>query len=153
MSPPLARDQRSCEARVAYVAINGTGLGLCWGTWFGPMEPGALQKLPAASGLAVRSLAMLRSSILGTTLAFASVFACYQGVLCGLEPFMRQWQAGALAGGVVGVGVGLSALPLAPTKPLSRLNFLQCVGSYAVPFSVVSACIQLFPPATNARAR
>jgi hypothetical protein len=141
-------DKRTCAARVAYVTINGTGLGLCWGLWFGPVEARAVGRLSPGSSIAMRSVAALRSSVLGTTLGFAAVFASYQGVLCLAEPHMRQWKAGGLAGGIVGLAIGLGALPLhMAVRPASAL---RCACSYSLPFAAVSAGFQLFPSAVAA---
>jgi len=141
----MPADTRTCQARVAYVMINGTGLGLCWGAWFGPMDPTAAQRLSLGSNVAVRALGNLRSSIAGTSLAFAGVFGCYQAILCGAERHFGRWQSGALAGGVVGLGIGLSALPMVPIAPA---KLLTCAASYAIPFAAVSTGFQLYtgPP-------
>jgi hypothetical protein len=136
-------DRRTCAARVAYVTINGTALGVCWGLWFGPVEARAIERLVPGSSIAMRCVAALRSSVVGTALGFAAVFASYQGVLCVAEPHMRQWKAGGLAGGVVGLVLGLGALPAhLAARPASALRF---ASSYALPFAAVSAGFQLVP--------
>lgn len=102
-----------------------------------------MERLWPGSGIAVRSVAALRSSVIGTALGFAAVFASYQGILCVAEPHMRQWKAGGLAGGIVGLVIGLGALPLhLAARPVGALRF---ASSYAVPFAAVSAGFQLLP--------
>jgi hypothetical protein len=119
-----------CDARVADGAIRGGLVGLLWAGFYGPGEFAALQTPSAVLPFALRYGAL-------STLAFATFFGAYSGMLCRTERLFGSdnLSGSIIAGGTMGAVVGAC-------MPPRGTNALMIGGTTALISGATAALLQ-----------